>query len=149
MYIEAYYNRARPHSALDYAAPDGFNSGEARLILSTQRGKVHSAACNAAYMNMQRIALKARLFYARLSNCFHHKLEKRCARGGDRLSWSAYFFLDAQNIRNGAKTKYGTLRYGSMKKRNFAAAGNCKACKLTAGWQAATRVVEQAQCIIT
>jgi putative transposase len=29
MYIEAYYNRERPHSALDHASPDGFNSGEA------------------------------------------------------------------------------------------------------------------------
>jgi transposase InsO family protein len=29
MYIGAYYNRVRLHSALDYAAPDGFNSGEA------------------------------------------------------------------------------------------------------------------------
>ncbi|MDR2796956.1 MAG: integrase core domain-containing protein [Treponema sp.] len=28
MYIEAYYNRVRLHSALDFA-PDGFNSGEA------------------------------------------------------------------------------------------------------------------------
>ncbi|MDR2820461.1 MAG: integrase core domain-containing protein, partial [Desulfovibrio sp.] len=28
MYIEAYYNRVRLHSALDYAAPDGFNSGQ-------------------------------------------------------------------------------------------------------------------------
>jgi transposase InsO family protein len=27
MYIEAYYNRARIHSALDYVAPDMFNSG--------------------------------------------------------------------------------------------------------------------------
>jgi transposase InsO family protein len=27
MYIEAYYNRARIHSALDYATPDVFNSG--------------------------------------------------------------------------------------------------------------------------
>jgi transposase InsO family protein len=30
MYIEAYYNRVRLHSALDYAAPDGFNSGQAQ-----------------------------------------------------------------------------------------------------------------------
>jgi transposase InsO family protein len=29
MYIEAYYNRVRLHSALDYAAPDVFNSGQA------------------------------------------------------------------------------------------------------------------------
>jgi transposase InsO family protein len=29
IYIEAYYNRERPRSALDYATPDGFNSGEA------------------------------------------------------------------------------------------------------------------------
>jgi transposase InsO family protein len=29
MYIEAYYNRVRLHSALDYVAPNGFNSGEA------------------------------------------------------------------------------------------------------------------------
>jgi transposase InsO family protein len=29
MYIEAYYNRVRLHSALDYAAPDGFTSGKA------------------------------------------------------------------------------------------------------------------------
>jgi transposase InsO family protein len=29
MYLEAYYNRLRLHSALDYAAPDEFNSGEA------------------------------------------------------------------------------------------------------------------------
>jgi transposase InsO family protein len=29
IYIEAYYNRERPHSALDHATPDGFNSGEA------------------------------------------------------------------------------------------------------------------------
>jgi transposase InsO family protein len=29
MYIEAYYNRVRLYSALDYAAPDGFHSGEA------------------------------------------------------------------------------------------------------------------------
>jgi transposase InsO family protein len=28
MYIEAYYNRVRLHSALDYAAPDRFNSGQ-------------------------------------------------------------------------------------------------------------------------
>ncbi|MDR1306663.1 MAG: hypothetical protein LBK74_03720 [Treponema sp.] len=27
MYIETYYNRVRLHSALDYAAPDRFNSG--------------------------------------------------------------------------------------------------------------------------
>ncbi|MDR0601451.1 MAG: integrase core domain-containing protein [Treponema sp.] len=27
MYLEAYYNRARIHSALDYVAPDMFNSG--------------------------------------------------------------------------------------------------------------------------
>jgi transposase InsO family protein len=25
MYVEAYYNRIRLHSALDYAAPDAFN----------------------------------------------------------------------------------------------------------------------------
>ncbi|MDR2246906.1 MAG: integrase core domain-containing protein, partial [Treponema sp.] len=29
MYVEAYYNRIRIHSALDYVAPDGFNAGEA------------------------------------------------------------------------------------------------------------------------
>jgi putative transposase len=29
MYVEAYYNRLRLHSALDYAAPDVFNSGQA------------------------------------------------------------------------------------------------------------------------
>jgi transposase InsO family protein len=29
MYIEAYYNRVRLHSALDYVAPHEFNSGEA------------------------------------------------------------------------------------------------------------------------
>jgi transposase InsO family protein len=29
MYVEAYYNRLRIHSALDYAAPDVFNSGQA------------------------------------------------------------------------------------------------------------------------
>jgi putative transposase len=29
MYIEAYYNRIRMHKALDYAAPDVFNSGQA------------------------------------------------------------------------------------------------------------------------
>jgi transposase InsO family protein len=29
MYIEAYYNRVRLHSALDYVAPDVFNSGQA------------------------------------------------------------------------------------------------------------------------
>jgi transposase InsO family protein len=28
MYIEAYYNRVRLHSALDYVAPDMFNSGQ-------------------------------------------------------------------------------------------------------------------------
>jgi transposase InsO family protein len=28
MYIEAYYNRLRIHSALDYMAPDVFNSGQ-------------------------------------------------------------------------------------------------------------------------
>jgi transposase InsO family protein len=28
MYIETYYNRVRLHSALDYAAPDRFNSGQ-------------------------------------------------------------------------------------------------------------------------
>jgi transposase InsO family protein len=28
MYVEAYYNRIRIHSALDYVAPDVFNSGE-------------------------------------------------------------------------------------------------------------------------
>jgi transposase InsO family protein len=28
MYVEAYYNRLRIHSALDYAAPDVFNSGQ-------------------------------------------------------------------------------------------------------------------------
>jgi transposase InsO family protein len=28
MYVEAYYNRIRMHSALDYAAPDVFNCGE-------------------------------------------------------------------------------------------------------------------------
>jgi transposase InsO family protein len=28
MYVEAYYNRIRLHSALDYAAPDGFNGGQ-------------------------------------------------------------------------------------------------------------------------
>jgi transposase InsO family protein len=28
MYLEAYYNRSRLHSALDYVAPDVFNSGE-------------------------------------------------------------------------------------------------------------------------
>ncbi|MDR2101831.1 MAG: integrase core domain-containing protein, partial [Treponema sp.] len=27
MYIQAYYNRVRLHSGLDYAAPDGFTSG--------------------------------------------------------------------------------------------------------------------------
>jgi transposase InsO family protein len=27
MYLEAYDNRVRLHSALDYVAPDGFNSG--------------------------------------------------------------------------------------------------------------------------
>jgi putative transposase len=29
MYLEAYYNRVRLHSALDYATPHEFNSGEA------------------------------------------------------------------------------------------------------------------------
>jgi transposase InsO family protein len=29
MYLEAYYNRARLHSAPGYAAPDVFNSGQA------------------------------------------------------------------------------------------------------------------------
>jgi transposase InsO family protein len=29
IYIEAYYNRERPHSTLDHAIPNGFNSGEA------------------------------------------------------------------------------------------------------------------------
>jgi transposase InsO family protein len=29
MYLEAYYNRARLHSAPDYVAPDMFNSGQA------------------------------------------------------------------------------------------------------------------------
>jgi transposase InsO family protein len=29
MYLEAYYNRVRLHSALDYAAPAMFNSGRA------------------------------------------------------------------------------------------------------------------------
>jgi transposase InsO family protein len=29
MYIEAYYNRVRLHSGLDYQAPDVFNSGQA------------------------------------------------------------------------------------------------------------------------
>jgi transposase InsO family protein len=29
MYIEAYYNRVRIHSALDYVLPDVFNSGQA------------------------------------------------------------------------------------------------------------------------
>jgi transposase InsO family protein len=29
MYVEAYYNRLRLHSALDYVAPDMFNSGQA------------------------------------------------------------------------------------------------------------------------
>ncbi|MDR2053828.1 MAG: hypothetical protein LBP80_10470 [Treponema sp.] len=29
MYLEAYYNRVRIHSALDYVAPEGFNSGQA------------------------------------------------------------------------------------------------------------------------
>jgi transposase InsO family protein len=29
MYIEAYYNRVRHHSALDYPAPNVFNSGQA------------------------------------------------------------------------------------------------------------------------
>jgi transposase InsO family protein len=29
MYLEAYYNRVRMHPALDYVAPDGFNSGRA------------------------------------------------------------------------------------------------------------------------
>jgi transposase InsO family protein len=28
MYIEAYYNRVRIHSALDYVSPDVFNSGK-------------------------------------------------------------------------------------------------------------------------
>ncbi|MDR2078210.1 MAG: integrase core domain-containing protein, partial [Treponema sp.] len=28
MYLEAYYNRVRIHSALDYVAPEGFNSGQ-------------------------------------------------------------------------------------------------------------------------
>jgi transposase InsO family protein len=28
MYVEAYYNRLRLHSALDYVAPDVFNSGQ-------------------------------------------------------------------------------------------------------------------------
>jgi putative transposase len=28
MYVEAYYNRIRLHSALDYAAPNGFNCGQ-------------------------------------------------------------------------------------------------------------------------
>ncbi|MDR2071545.1 MAG: integrase core domain-containing protein [Treponema sp.] len=27
MYLEAYYNRVRIHSAFDYVVPDGFNSG--------------------------------------------------------------------------------------------------------------------------
>ncbi|MDR1306121.1 MAG: hypothetical protein LBK74_00925 [Treponema sp.] len=29
MYLEAYYNRVRIHSALDYVAPTMFNSGKA------------------------------------------------------------------------------------------------------------------------
>ncbi|MDR2419254.1 MAG: hypothetical protein LBD79_09415 [Treponema sp.] len=28
MYVEAYYNRIRMHSALDYVAPNVFNSGQ-------------------------------------------------------------------------------------------------------------------------
>jgi putative transposase len=28
MYLEAYYNRIRPHSVLDYVAPNVFNSGK-------------------------------------------------------------------------------------------------------------------------
>jgi hypothetical protein len=35
MYIEAYYNRVRLHSGLDYRAPDVFNSGQAASIVYT------------------------------------------------------------------------------------------------------------------
>jgi hypothetical protein len=28
MYVEAYYNRIRMHSVLDYVAPDAFNCGQ-------------------------------------------------------------------------------------------------------------------------